>query len=383
MDENEDLTIVDSKPDLEGLARYAEHLRTVHFTLTIACISIVALLLAAKEPKIDAAIADVEAIQRLDVTLEDGKWISLASKPDLKEELRSKKSIFQLWSERRALSSIGTKVSSDVGGPSGCYFLLPSYKIDEASEGVPWFFDWDLAERRQVDLGYWRLQWRAFHDSLILDFDLQKHSVQYADLPRDASLRTTFSGDDIFPGGIARYVSRAGGIWKDVKPTEECSSGPVQFRGIKMELARLDEHDPALAQGYTHGFYPDLFLPGVVPAVRLLVKARTIDTSLQDYLSSKAWVGTGKKWQGGDFKEAFPELNAITEGLDSLDLKEATVFLKNLRESLSPQERIEVAGLKLPAEVVKIGGHFLYFQFRFIFCFICRHFPMKHKKRKH
>ena len=344
-----------SQKDIANLTRYAEHLRTVHFTLAVACISVAALLLSAKEPRVDAAIADVMAVQRLEPIIDDTNWIALASEADLKEELKADGDLHQLSLERRSLGLIRIKVESQVGGPSGCFELSFNYdRGPQYWEDVPWFFGWFLTDSPS-DLGDWKLRWNAYGEANILDFKLIDPVVQYADFPKDATLRTSIANHERLPGGIASYVMRAGGIWRGVEVIKECAPA----RQITLDLARLPEYDPALRDGYTHAFYPDLIFPGLALPVRVLVKARVLDVDLQGYLSSKAWNGTTTRWERGSFEEVFPELFALTEGLDSLDIPEAQNLLENLRQWLSPQERVEVAGMKLPPDLIKNWGTLL------------------------
>jgi len=89
---------------------------------------------------------------------------------------------------------------------------------------------------------------------------------------------------------------------------------------------------------------------------------------------------TETDWKPGEFKETFPELNSLTENLQSLKLSEVGKLLE--RDKKRAAESFEIFGAKIPSEIIGIWGVIILLCIQLYFTLHMRDFLEKVNKSK-
>ena len=336
---------------------FPEHLRTIHFSLVIACLALLIAATSYRERALDTAVDDIDRISGVFPVVVDGQWLKRET-----DKLLSTRpvpaAISESWRVIIPAKLLSARIRQITKGNS----LVAKLEIEEATpytliRGVH-------AESIRVGVtpdplkqfGDWKKMWD------------EMQSVQVC-LPHIVGSNAWF-----ISGTPATLTSIPIESWEDAK------DNPPFFRTQRLELRSVwkELSQPLSSNGSIAVVSPDVRLAFVgsavqqsvstritmqgqdltdllhsqdaIPVAMIPVKCETFDLRSQSVLTDQA----NKKWSPGSFAQTFPDLAALSEGLDALQPEQVGKILRNLRERTGKE--VEVSGLKVPLEVITRWG---------------------------
>lgn len=366
-----------------NLIDHVKHLRFVHFSLVIACVTFSVFLSANKDEVSDRAIKDIDSIIQLyeqpDGILSANDWfddyvrdvipkklktkldiptIIYVKLPGVTEESNDRKQKHDTKIEYKQYELILEQTYS-LTDKSLDTTLYPWSRVrdDDAIEFDPstiskWAEFWDGLQMKRiifVPVNFPERVQQAVITAKHIDYIMRKGKI-------DETYKTLYGEKD--------WTLDWPPVYEDIEYSLVADTALIAKSSRRLLLAPLSASDPARQLGATHAFMTrqpgsaellnSIFSEDIlIPIFRIPVKAKAISIDPQTYLSRHV----GQDWIPGSFEKSFPALNSLTQGLRGLPIEQTKTLLNNVKKQHKlAEENIEVASIKIPAQLFSTWG---------------------------
>lgn len=333
-----------SEPSAPDGREFAEHLRTVHFSLVLAAFALLVGSLLTGSADASRALVDLRRLKDIEAELKLG-WADVEAEKII--ESRSLKLVGQDW-------LVGPTNSTETQ-PVYLYarwFITPPPSIDKEgtwrdsekiSEGGG--LAWDNDPDAGSPLSEFKVFWNRLSEkiNIVLIKSVSEKALTWT---MDANVfppvypPTTFSLETVRPG-------EHGKIWD-----QGFFAGLVRPKPDFMEWIKTEPTLAAFASGLDDPKQLVMWCTKRDDSRHVLIPIDTLEINFNAQKAFQAAHGT--KFHYGKFEEAFSDLDKLTKNFQDLPYDRLTAILES--EASRTSDRVEMFGAKIPANALAVWG---------------------------